>query len=184
MISADDAKAAARRELQRLSHGLHPDAGLAALRHNLKCSAGLEIHPDESLPDRNLYTGEHPEELIEAALSGDGVAHEALCEIALQLVGRRERLPAKLGEYIVDAAMQPPPGRTGNHPQKNHWRDFAICKAIAATGLAPTRNESSDNPCGASIVSEILPEFKIELSVPHVMKIWKKRHPNWIRAAE
>ncbi|WP_441227885.1 hypothetical protein AB7813_03645 [Tardiphaga sp. 20_F10_N6_6] len=179
-VSAESAYDAALAYLLQHPWVADKEASNRSYRFNLMCEAGLDFVDDASTPmeGRVLYSGDHPERLIELAGSGDRIAHEALCEIAAHRTGRNLSLPLALQAYVVRAAMTPPNFRQGSHAVSHLHRDEAIFAAVElmiSRGLRPTRNRASTGPCACSIVSEALSECRLATSELNVASIWRKR---------
>ena len=170
---------AAREELTRVSFGLDHGAGLAALRYNLICGAGVIVEDDGS----ERWTGEYPDkvaELVEAAGGGDRVAHDALVDIADDLTKHATRLPHALQVYVVKNARNGlARSRRGRHPKANITRDLVIVNAVrrvAALGWPVAGEPANGGATACAIVAGALGEIGGNaLTSGAVVKIWKNR---------
>lgn len=178
MSDVADAFQAAKAELQRLSLGLRPGAGLDSVRFNLMCMTGLHIDPDD--PATTLqFTGDGDlDHVLGLAAAGDGVADDALREVAADCRKRNQPLPGALVDYLLRPA---PKRRRARHPNINIWRDYAICRAVqkaAACGPPAIGGASARlaGETGCAVVTRALAEIGIHLSEGAVVKIWQDRN--------
>jgi hypothetical protein len=156
-----------------------PEAAKNSLRFNLMCETGVNVVIDPNNPaNRMRYTGLTPERVIEQALGGDRIAHEALCNVAAHLTDFGRVVPAKLQRYIIDAARAAAVGKRGRHPVTNLLRDdaiFHVVEKVVGQGLKATRNEVHSGDSACSIVSTALARCGINMSESAVVTIWKAR---------
>lgn len=155
-------------------------AGENGLRFQYMCGTGLVISQDERLKpdDRYHFTGEHPEEIVARAKTGDRVAHDALCAVADHLTARGEPLPLELQRYVVGAAVVPPKWKKGRNPVSNIYRDDAIFRAVelvVGQGFNATKNDSSEHESACSIVAKALAQIGSAMSEDNVETIWSNR---------
>ena len=178
--------AAARTVLEKVPGALDEGSGRRAIKFHLMCMAGLgtPLDVDASDPMRDWeFTGERSSEVVERAMAGDSIAHDALCAIADNLTTRSKTLPKALQEYIVSTARDGMQRKRGQHPGKNTCRDFGIClavKCVTELGLDATRSpataDKNGRECGCSITALALHQLNLTMSEGAIKKIWDKRN--------
>jgi hypothetical protein len=130
------------------------------------------------------------QEIIKSAEAGDALAHGALLRTYKNLrnVGAE---PSKLVEvyYLRHAERGPPNRGRGRHPKTfndtsvaNLGRDITLALliwwAFATLGLrAPTRNDASEGPSGASVIAAILQRRGMKVREDRLNKIFAKWKP-------
>jgi hypothetical protein len=107
-------------------------AGQTASRHSMMCAMGVDIF-NMSTPTGDKivhrFSAEYPNEVIERAIDGDRLAHEALREVAEQMHNLGTPLPSKLQRYLIDVARDGFVARRGRHSDTNLLRDDAIYRS-------------------------------------------------------
>jgi hypothetical protein len=121
-------------------------------------------------------------DFFNSLLEGDGIAHQALCEVAAHLTASNETLSPALQKYVVTAASQLMRGKRGN-PALNSLRDDAILDAVEIVmkfGFKATRNDASrGHESACSIVALALGECGVARSESQVKKIWEEQLKKW-----
>jgi hypothetical protein len=157
----------------------NPNQAPDTRRASLIRMAGVDLENDESgAPPRVEYTGRTASSVIALALSGDRIAHQALCIIAESITARGKTLPLPLQHYVVRAASALKMGKRGN-PAINDLRDDAIMwtvQIVISLGLKPTRNSATELPSACSIVAAALDRAGAPaIGERAVEKAWRKR---------
>jgi hypothetical protein len=118
--------------------------------------------------------------VIESAERGDEIADAALWAEYQELADTNIPVPATLTSYILRAARRKPHRKRGSHKWwTNVQRDIGILALVALTSerfnLAPTRNSTSEGPCGASLVAIALKRRGFKISEKRIANIWAER---------
>lgn len=130
-------------------------------------------------PDRMEYDDELAEAIIRKSKM-DPAAHEALVDIAQELIEKGNALPPRLGQFVVSAMREPPPARrTG--PRLTRTRNVHLVVAIKlacdAAGISATRGTTRPGAksriCGADIVGQVWKELGHRpISATTLQDIW------------
>jgi hypothetical protein len=111
--------------------------------------------------------------VIEAAETGDHVAHNSLVKMYWSMVNAGETPPIVVTSYVARANLRPPPRRPrGKHtPHQHLHRDQTLMALIYLAclrfGLQPTRNRDmklAGHPCGASLAARAVRRCGIKIS--------------------
>jgi hypothetical protein len=116
------------------------------------------------------------QKVIDAALAGDDLSHDVLMAEFDEMLDENVMPPGSLREYARNRNKHPKRGR-GRVWYDDWRRNWTLCLLVALVVLAfrlnPTRNRSTDGPCGASIVAIALQRrgFK-RVSESRITNLW------------
>lgn len=174
--------------LRKHGHLLNADAGRMGLLFDKMARCGLLMI--DTLPAAERYT---PDEIgtalvIAEAKAGDGIAHEALRNVARHLTDSGDPLPLPLQRYLLNSEITPPKSTTSTHPMGIIYRDDVIYRSVLAAkaeGLPSTRNRKAkhNRPSACSLVAEVLGLYRMQMSEAAVESIFEGRRQAHERAA-
>lgn len=146
----------------------------------------LEVLPMLMRSEQAEITNESVEELINKAAT-DFYSYQQLVYLASNPV-LLQNLPAfRKWKHQVDLGVITPPLRPrGQHKVRNHYRNKAICMAIAELaklGFFPYRNKLPTSTCASDVVAEALTRCGHSISYDGVAEVWKGCNELKARAA-
>lgn len=120
--------------------------------------------------------------IVGEARNGWEEAHDAVCELTLDLMARGERLPVPLAAYSMEVIN---PHRLRSHRPRgpklvrHMLQDISIAggvdQVITHHGLLPTRSRRSPRPSACSVVAAVLVSAGVSRGTEHnVEKIWQR----------
>jgi hypothetical protein len=115
--------------------------------------------------------------LIEAAEQGDPIAKNAVHTAIMWYVAHGDPVPDRLRDYLAEILLVRDYGPRKKAGHQNYLRDQLIRNAVKAVcdhGFNPTRNPASEDPCGCSIVRDVLAESGVHLSEKTIEEILGK----------
>jgi hypothetical protein len=105
----------------------------------------------------------------------DAIRFKARIELLVYRAKRGE-LSDKVVDFLLD--LLDGAGKTSSSKSKKGARDQVLVfmiEQMEKRGISPTRNPTSEHPCGCSILSELLSELGVSLGERGVQEVWRQR---------